>query len=1075
VAFPVTPLDVLVELQLAGVWTDVTDDVYLRDRIQIGCGRADWGARVDPSKLTLTFDDRSERYNSRNAESDLFGLIGLNTPIRVSVPDSSSHLELDELRTGYVSTPHVSALNITGDIDIRCEFDADLTNTAISQGILGKWGTVDADRSWILRCYNGTITFNWYDGAATALGGFTSTVNYGGKAMRVTLDVDNGAGGYDLTFYQADSLDGPWEVFTGPLTGVGSTSIQSTTSAVRIGPSDTTTTPQRLPFIGHATRFEVRSVIDGTVVADPDFRAVAAGATSFADAAGLTWTVNSTASIRDRDYRFTGEVKAWKPRRDVSGNDIFTLVEAAGQTRRLGSGEDELQSTLRRRVPTYSPLAYWPMEEGSAATQAASPIDGVAPLQATFFNWASAGSLVSSGPLPVLASGADLPQMRGIIPPPAAAITGWLVRWVYRLDTINTTLYTHMRVLSTGTVADWKLQWRDNLTRIIGLDSDGATVFSTDFTTGTDLYNQWNEVRFAVVQSGGTVDWSVTWQDIGGDAGAVSGSFSGTIGRPTAVASPIDGFSASLDGMAIGHISAWGTSTTSAYVGAITGYAGEYTIDRLMRVAGEELLPLSVVGIRSEMERIGAQRITTILDTFGQATDVDGGILYDRRDRLALRYRCRADLYSQDVALTLDYTTAGHVAPDLEPAEDDQAPFNTITVTRLDGSSAIARQLEGRLSVLSPSEGGMGKVSTSATLNLRDDDQPAQHAAWRVYLATWDESRWPVVAVNMAACPDALRAQVQAVDLGDRMQITNPPASMAPATIDLLAQGYTEVLGAYDWDIVFNSTPAGPWNIWIVEDPDYGRPDTAGSSLATSYTSTATSISVATTTGPVWTTDHSDTPWNISVGGETMTVVGLGTVVNLADDPLLLAGTISGWSGSNSAITYDTTVLNTANGADASIKDVPNGSSASGGVNSAVRSPVASITAGASYTVCGWVYSPLGWSDLRTAVDWYDASNVFISSSLGSATVVPAATWTFLTQTFTAPALASRATTRGRWGSTPAATDISYWWALRIIAAASVSTASPQTMTVARSRNGVSKAQASGEAVTLATSPYAAL
>jgi hypothetical protein len=140
-----------------------------------------------------------------------------------------------------------------------------------------------------------------------------------------------------------------------------------------------------------------------------------------------------------------------------------------------------------------------------------------------------------------------------------------------------------------------------------------------------------------------------------------------------------------------------------------------------------------------------------------------------------------------------------------------------------------------------------------------------------------------------------------------------------------------------------------------------------------------------------------------------------------------------------------------------------------------VHSPVASVTAGASYTVCGWVYSPLGWSDLRTAVDWYDASNVFISSSTGSATVVAAGVWTFLKQTFTAPALASRATTRGRWGGTPAATDISYWWALRIIADASVSTTSPQTMTVVRSRNNVVKAQASGAADSLAHPAYVAL
>jgi hypothetical protein len=42
-----------------------------------------------------------------------------------------------------------------------------------------------------------------------------------------------------------------------------------------------------------------------------------------------------------------------------------------------------------------------------------------------------------------------------------------------------------------------------------------------------------------------------------------------------------------------------------------------------------------------------------------------------------------------------------------------------------------------------------------------------------------------------------------------------------------------------------------------------------------------------------------------------------------------------------------------------------------------------------------------------------------------------------------------------------------YWWNLRLTADASVTTTSPQTMTVGRSRNGVVKAQASGAVVRL--------
>ncbi|MFI9079114.1 hypothetical protein ACIGW8_22035 [Streptomyces sioyaensis] len=46
-AFPQTALPIRVELNLAGVWTDITHDVYARDQIRITGGRADEGTKVD--------------------------------------------------------------------------------------------------------------------------------------------------------------------------------------------------------------------------------------------------------------------------------------------------------------------------------------------------------------------------------------------------------------------------------------------------------------------------------------------------------------------------------------------------------------------------------------------------------------------------------------------------------------------------------------------------------------------------------------------------------------------------------------------------------------------------------------------------------------------------------------------------------------------------------------------------------------------------------------------------------------------------------------------------------------------
>jgi hypothetical protein len=92
-------------------------------------------------------------------------------------------------------------------------------------------------------------------------------------------------------------------------------------------------------------------------------------------------------------------------------------------------------------------------------------------------------------------------------------------------------------------------------------------------------------------------------------------------------------------------------------------------------------------------------------------------------------------------------------------------------------------------------------------------------------------------------------------------------------------QGYQEVIGhPVDWNLQLNCTPAAPWTIGVVGDPVLGRSDTAGSELASPATSTATSLSVATTSGPRWITSAaypSEFPFTIRVGGEVMTVTAI--------------------------------------------------------------------------------------------------------------------------------------------------------------------------------------------------------
>jgi len=75
--------DVDVELFYDGVWNSAP--AYTRDEIQLSHGRGDEQAQPAPSEAKLTIDNRGGDYNPRNVTSPLYGKIGRNTPVRITV------------------------------------------------------------------------------------------------------------------------------------------------------------------------------------------------------------------------------------------------------------------------------------------------------------------------------------------------------------------------------------------------------------------------------------------------------------------------------------------------------------------------------------------------------------------------------------------------------------------------------------------------------------------------------------------------------------------------------------------------------------------------------------------------------------------------------------------------------------------------------------------------------------------------------------------------------------------------------------------------------------------------------
>src|SRR5688572_17976852 len=85
----------------------------------------------------------------------------------------------------------------------------------------------------------------------------------------------------------------------------------------------------------------------------------------------------------DSSVRLVAEAAVWTPGRDLSGNDRYTAISAAGSLRRLEQGASPLKSVAYRSLtsPTddATRVAYWPLEEESDAASVFSPYGNLPP------------------------------------------------------------------------------------------------------------------------------------------------------------------------------------------------------------------------------------------------------------------------------------------------------------------------------------------------------------------------------------------------------------------------------------------------------------------------------------------------------------------------------------------------------------------------------------------------------------------------------------------------------------------------------------------------------------------------
>lgn len=882
------PLNVDTQLLLNGVWTDAA--VYYRDPIRITRGRSDESSQVDPASCNLTLDNRTGIYSPRNPTGPYYGLLGRNTPLRVLTSSTATRYALLAGNTGSaVTTPDAAALDLIENIDMRIDIDPQSWRPGVTYGLARKYLKTGEQRSWSWSITDGVMQFAWTTAGTSATlviktADAAVPANSGRLALRVILDANNGFGGSTVRFYTGSDIDTiTWTQVGTQQDTVGATSIFASTAPLeigRIGPDGFDPYAYRGKLYGFDLYNDIG--LAGTLVATARFSPLDSGVTSFTSSVGNVWTFAGNAVMVNPDARFHGEIPGWPPRWEETGRDIWAPIAAAGVLRRLGQGVSALKSTFRRAViAAGDAVAYWPMEDGTDATELGSALSGHPPLTfnplGTAVRLATYAGFKASEPLPEGSSanfGANVPNYALVTP--AAVLQ---MRFLMHVPVAGVPAEGIVaRVFTSGTAARWDLRVDPtNHLRLIAYDGDDVQIADSGLVAWGGGINGLNlRVSVELAYNGSGVDYKMVTLQVGQTAGS---QFSGTVaGRSLGKATRVVLNNALFDGVAFGHLSLHRqiTSIFDLYQ-ELNAWTGETAPERIMRLCREEGIPAALVGDTTASVTLGAQLPATLLDLLREAADADLGILHEPRGFLGLAYRTRASLQSQAATLALNYT-AGQLAS-IEPTEDDQGTRNDVTVERTAGGSARAELTTGALSTLPP-PAGVGRYDEKVTVNLQRDFDLPDHAGWRLHLGTVDEARVPVVGLELAApsfvASAALTTAAQTLDVGDKVTIAHPPNWLSYDAVGQLAQGYTETLTRYQRTFDVNCSPSSPWDVGIYDatsGPGEARYSSDGSTLAAGVTATATSLSVATPNGPLW--SSTDAPFGIMVAGERMTVTAV--------------------------------------------------------------------------------------------------------------------------------------------------------------------------------------------------------
>jgi len=586
-----------------------------------------------------------------------------------------------------------------------------------------------------------------------------------------------------------------------------------------------------------------------------------------------------------------GEATSWVPDRAVKG-DAWTAFELSGTLQRLGRGSEPILAALDQSILSNAPAAYWPLNDAKGSTSAASGLVGGAPMTID-----SEGTALTvafgevEGPISgvpdrfpeFIANGEYTAKLVGAVPQPAAPVNSWQVSFWFRSFTTDT-------AGQQGFPLDWTIEGSDqNVGGHFWLEGEGRVTVHTWHGDGTFytimatalgsavMDGQWHHTRATFEQVTGSTYTARLYLD--GTLMSSAVGLTGTIGYPSQVKAT--GYAQPFTYTVPDYLNVMGieVSTTLAdHYEAGLGYPGELAADRFERLCGLAGITPTVIGTAADTVPMGAQRPLTLLGELDEIVRTDDAHIFETRDAVnALTMVTGESKQNQDPVLTISYR--GHIVPPLKPVIGDTGLRNKVTGVGRDGTTRVAEQTIGPRNTQRPEDDpqGVGEYSTRLEVNPSTPNGVGDAAGWRVNIGTYDGTWYAVITVDLDAAP-ALAPLVTALEIGQIIGLGDLPVDESLTVVSLVLLGTEDSVRRGRRTFRLFTTPADPYHVGILAetvgdtDPVVGRLESDGATTVGVTAALASSMSVATASGPLWTTDADDFPMEVVAGGQRLTI-----------------------------------------------------------------------------------------------------------------------------------------------------------------------------------------------------------